>query len=243
MRRYAGNYKEEEIIKAKIRTRGMKMAAATTPYHVYDLRSRRRSRRRRRNIAVSSPASYRIETTTFEDANNCTSSSVGSGEVIVCSGGLELEFPPSSSCFSSNVVTASFCSNDLLNKCVSITSGIEPDLEVESGGEASSKFVECNKQISFNSLSPHIISMDISENSSAFETKKLEQSETKGLDYASVKSTVEIKPIMTPSEYEIEEFFSSAEKQLQKRFSDKYNFDIVKDVPLEGRYEWCQIKP
>lgn len=41
-----------------------------------------------------------------------------------------------------------------------------------------------------------------------------------------------------PSESEIEDFFSAAEKDLQKRFSKKYNFDTIKGVPLEGRYEW-----
>lgn len=54
------------------------------------------------------------------------------------------------------------------------------------------------------------------------------------------KSTVQIK---MPSDSEIEDFFTAAEKDLQKRFTDKYNFDIVKDVPLEGRYEWVPINP
>ncbi|GMH14774.1 hypothetical protein Nepgr_016615 [Nepenthes gracilis] len=45
-----------------------------------------------------------------------------------------------------------------------------------------------------------------------------------------------------PSEFEIEEFFSAAEKDLQKRFTEKYNFDIVRDVPLEeGRYQWIPV--
>ncbi|ESW28805.1 hypothetical protein PHAVU_002G019500 [Phaseolus vulgaris] len=46
-----------------------------------------------------------------------------------------------------------------------------------------------------------------------------------------------------PSELELEEFFVTAEKDIQKRFQDKYNYDVVKDVPLEGRYEWVQLKP
>ncbi|PIN10104.1 hypothetical protein CDL12_17309 [Handroanthus impetiginosus] len=45
-----------------------------------------------------------------------------------------------------------------------------------------------------------------------------------------------------PSETELEEFFTAAEKNLQKQFVDKYNYDIVKDEPLEGRYEWVQIQ-
>ncbi|XP_074379898.1 uncharacterized protein LOC141721051 isoform X2 [Apium graveolens] len=46
-----------------------------------------------------------------------------------------------------------------------------------------------------------------------------------------------------PSTEEIEEFFSAAEKHEQKRFAEKYNYDIVKDVPLEGRYQWVCLKP
>ncbi|XP_016502804.1 uncharacterized protein LOC107820952 isoform X1 [Nicotiana tabacum] len=46
-----------------------------------------------------------------------------------------------------------------------------------------------------------------------------------------------------PSEAEIEEFFSVAEKREQKRFAEKYNYDIAKDVPLKGRYQWVSLKP
>ncbi|THG09631.1 cyclin-dependent kinase inhibitor 5-like isoform X1 [Camellia sinensis] len=46
-----------------------------------------------------------------------------------------------------------------------------------------------------------------------------------------------------PSETELEEFFAAAEKDIHKRFTEKYNYDIVKDVPLEGRYDWVRLKP
>ncbi|GLU09296.1 hypothetical protein SLE2022_261620 [Rubroshorea leprosula] len=46
-----------------------------------------------------------------------------------------------------------------------------------------------------------------------------------------------------PSEAEIDEFFSVAEKYEQKRFAMKYNYDIAKDVPLEGCYQWVRLKP
>nr|XP_043624608.1 cyclin-dependent kinase inhibitor 7-like isoform X2 [Erigeron canadensis] len=42
---------------------------------------------------------------------------------------------------------------------------------------------------------------------------------------------------------EIDEFFALAERKEQKRFADKYNYDIVKDVPTEGRYQWVRLKP
>ncbi|XP_048433005.1 cyclin-dependent kinase inhibitor 7-like [Pyrus x bretschneideri] len=45
----------------------------------------------------------------------------------------------------------------------------------------------------------------------------------------------------TPSE-EIEEFFAAAEKYEHKRFTEKFNYDIVNDVPLEGRYQWVRLK-
>ncbi|XP_022135631.1 cyclin-dependent kinase inhibitor 7 [Momordica charantia] len=51
------------------------------------------------------------------------------------------------------------------------------------------------------------------------------------------------RPMKTPPISEIEDFFAEAEKYEQKRFSEKYNFDIVKDVPLEGRYQWIRLKP
>ncbi|KAL8248802.1 hypothetical protein R6Q59_005670 [Mikania micrantha] len=46
-----------------------------------------------------------------------------------------------------------------------------------------------------------------------------------------------------PPATELEEFFASAEKQLYKRFKHQYNYDIVNDTPLEGRFEWVELKP
>ncbi|GMI68838.1 hypothetical protein HRI_000553000 [Hibiscus trionum] len=53
------------------------------------------------------------------------------------------------------------------------------------------------------------------------------------------RSTVE----KMPTEAELEEFFAPAEKKLQKQFAEKYNYDIGKDEPLVGRYEWVRLKP
>ncbi|XP_068637499.1 cyclin-dependent kinase inhibitor 1-like [Aristolochia californica] len=44
-----------------------------------------------------------------------------------------------------------------------------------------------------------------------------------------------------PLEAEIEDFFAAAERHEHKRFVEKYNFDVKKDVPLEGRYEWVRL--
>lgn len=42
------------------------------------------------------------------------------------------------------------------------------------------------------------------------------------------------------SEADLDEFFAAAEKDLHKRFAEKYNFDFAKEEPLEGRYEWVR---
>ncbi|CAL9222268.1 unnamed protein product [Arabidopsis halleri] len=42
---------------------------------------------------------------------------------------------------------------------------------------------------------------------------------------------------------EIEDFFANAEEQQQRLFIQKYNFDIVSDNPLPGRYEWVKVVP
>lgn len=47
----------------------------------------------------------------------------------------------------------------------------------------------------------------------------------------------------TPPAAELEEFFAKAEENLHKHFKDKYNYDIVNDVPLKGRFEWVELKP
>ncbi|KAM7482516.1 hypothetical protein LguiB_007099 [Lonicera macranthoides] len=54
---------------------------------------------------------------------------------------------------------------------------------------------------------------------------------------------LKMSPSKMPSAAEIEEFFAEAEKYDQKLFTEKYNYDVVKDVPLEGRYQWVRLKP
>ncbi|KAK4258756.1 hypothetical protein QN277_005168 [Acacia crassicarpa] len=44
-----------------------------------------------------------------------------------------------------------------------------------------------------------------------------------------------------PPKEEIEEFFATAEKYEQERFAEKYNYDIAKDVPLDGQYQWVRL--
>nr|RAL46720.1 hypothetical protein DM860_004999 [Cuscuta australis] len=49
-----------------------------------------------------------------------------------------------------------------------------------------------------------------------------------------------IRANMRPSDAELEDFFSLAEQKIQQSFEHKYNFDVVNEKPLEGRYEWVQ---
>lgn len=46
-----------------------------------------------------------------------------------------------------------------------------------------------------------------------------------------------------PTSYEIEDFFAAAEAREQKRFTERYNYDTVSDLPLPGRYEWERLLP
>lgn len=44
-----------------------------------------------------------------------------------------------------------------------------------------------------------------------------------------------------PTNPEMEEFFAGFEHNQQKLFIEKYNYDIMSDMPLPGRYEWVRI--
>lgn len=46
-----------------------------------------------------------------------------------------------------------------------------------------------------------------------------------------------------PMANDMDTFFSSAEKQQQMEFEEKYNYDPVNDKPLPGRYEWVKVDP
>ncbi|KAL3645085.1 hypothetical protein CASFOL_010265 [Castilleja foliolosa] len=46
-----------------------------------------------------------------------------------------------------------------------------------------------------------------------------------------------------PTSREMDDFFTQAEQPQLRRFIEKYNFDIVNDMPLPGRYEWVKVAP
>lgn len=47
--------------------------------------------------------------------------------------------------------------------------------------------------------------------------------------------------LVIPTEQELSRVFRTNEKQQQKEFMEKYNFDVVNDKPLPGRYKWVKI--
>ncbi|CAH2036254.1 unnamed protein product [Thlaspi arvense] len=70
--------------------------------------------------------------------------------------------------------------------------------------------------------------------------------ETAEMDSATTEKRDQRKPEKTeksPTQAELDDFFSAAERFEQKRFTEKYNYDIVNDTPLEGRYQWVTLKP
>lgn len=44
-----------------------------------------------------------------------------------------------------------------------------------------------------------------------------------------------------PSTLDVEAFFGHITEEHRREFIEKYNFDVVNDVPLPGRYEWVKI--
>ncbi|KAG8389090.1 hypothetical protein BUALT_Bualt02G0193100 [Buddleja alternifolia] len=49
--------------------------------------------------------------------------------------------------------------------------------------------------------------------------------------------------INVPTPPELEEVFTREEQSQQLLFIEKYNFDVVNDLPLSGRYEWVRVRP
>ncbi|CAL9073561.1 unnamed protein product [Musa textilis] len=55
-----------------------------------------------------------------------------------------------------------------------------------------------------------------------------------------VSSKRQASPIV-PTDPEMEELFAGPEQLQQRRFMERYNFDVAKDQPLPGRYEWVKL--
>lgn len=133
----------------------------------------------------------------------------------------------------------------------------QPEKEEKSSGDISDEEFPascCSSNGSVQLDEERIKSLDLEVESAQVETSTCNYSEeefqrremSRSNEFESMETNLN-RPISSPknmpTEFELEEFFSAAEKNIQKKFQEKYNYDIVKDVPLEGRYEWVQLKP
>ncbi|KAL2522819.1 cyclin-dependent kinase inhibitor 7-like [Forsythia ovata] len=142
---------------------------------------------------------------------------------------------------SENLSCASISSNHVLASCCSSSglSGVDKEsfkfLDLEEENEVSAEevatstgdLVDCNERRDTTTATE-------------VQTESGELESTARPHEASSRRRTEAEKM--PSEAELEEFFAAAEKNLQEKFADKYNYDIVKDEPLEGRYEWVQLQ-
>ncbi|CAK8562395.1 unnamed protein product [Lathyrus sativus] len=120
---------------------------------------------------------------------------------------------------------------NMVEECHSTLTSDEESFPCSCSGNIITKFEE----------SPEVQSLEQDETSTCHD-QVIRRREMSLLNEEEEVDSIEKKPQKMPSETELDEFFSAAEKNIQKQFENKYNFDIVKDVPLEGRYEWVQWK-
>ncbi|CAL9765411.1 unnamed protein product [Musa acuminata subsp. burmannicoides] len=73
----------------------------------------------------------------------------------------------------------------------------------------------------------------------------IRDSETVGTPGSTTRRTASKRQAATPSSIptnlEMEELFAGPEQLQQRSFVERYNFDVVKDQPLPGRYEWVKL--
>lgn len=155
----------------------------------------------------------------------------------------EVKFPENS--LSSAASVAYGCSEDDDESSDDVQKGSRsPDLEnVVSEAEPEGFETETSTPINggFSNLSTPTSELcgdseEVSVGSSTSKKKKMSQmvKSRRDLAYPAAEKM--------PSAEEIEEFFAAAEKCDQKRFTEKYNYDFSKDVPLEGRYQWVRLQ-
>ncbi|KAK9067070.1 hypothetical protein SSX86_014394 [Deinandra increscens subsp. villosa] len=152
----------------------------------------------------------------------------------------------------SNADEISFCSGEIPASCCSSDGSITEklkcaDLEEISGIETivrgnSDRRDSLQLQVKPNILSPNSMATFFTKPETEF---KAESGELESFTTEKPPAQTPPPPEKTPPAAELEEFFAAAEKDLQKdqnRFKDKYNYDIVNDVPLKGRFEWVPLK-
>ncbi|KAI0498532.1 hypothetical protein KFK09_019420 [Dendrobium nobile] len=120
----------------------------------------------------------------------------------------------------------------IISRCSSSSSNEAVDEDVDILFPRVRVHTPC-EDVAGRSMCKFEFSGDRREMSLSFYSGELESS-------AARQSTPEFR---RPPAAEIEEFFTAAEKSEKHRFATRYNFDVDKEVPLEGRYEWVRINP
>ncbi|CAJ2654126.1 cyclin-dependent kinase inhibitor 7-like protein [Trifolium pratense] len=120
-----------------------------------------------------------------------------------------------------------------------------PNSLTDSPEKAISLVNSVNSAVSVTSNEIHT---DHSPLTSSFSSGKLTENDRTPLDpelktkgFETVDSNATKRNLKSFREEDIDEFFARFEREEQKRFAEKYNFDIVRDLPLEGRYEWVRL--
>ncbi|KAI3722574.1 hypothetical protein L2E82_33614 [Cichorium intybus] len=130
----------------------------------------------------------------------------------------------------------------------------DPSDSCDSGGVPASclsssgtmeKLKVADLEESFESETAAAYKLDGSESTqtSEFKAESVERESTtaKQLSVTISSCRTVMSPEKLPPEAELEAFFAAAEEGLNKRFKDKYNYDIVHDIPLKGRFDWIQV--
>ncbi|XP_074343520.1 uncharacterized protein LOC141682721 isoform X2 [Apium graveolens] len=134
-----------------------------------------------------------------------------------------------------------------LNQCSCLINSPENSASPERNAVSVDQSPACSDEFYDNTSRSADLKVENSKtNNSTFMNRELSSSSlSQVMETTTTKTTTKNKASSAqkkPSMEEIEEFFSRAEKYEAKRFAEKYNYDIVKDVPLEGKYQWVRIK-
>ncbi|KAI3726274.1 hypothetical protein L1987_66071 [Smallanthus sonchifolius] len=189
-------------------------------------------------LRLSSSKSVRITGRDSEDVVNTSRNLSDSVENKELSGAYADEMS-----FSSGDIPASCCSSNgsVMEKLK--CADLEERAEIETIVRGNLDRRE-SKQIKTHILSPNLMAGYFSTPTNDFKEESGElQSLTTEKNPALIYSRRTVPPEKTPPAAELEEFFAAAENDLQNRFKDKYNYDVVNDVPLKGRFDWIQLKP
>lgn len=231
MRKYKGNGEVAvmEVSPVGVRTRaralGMGTAAAssgTTP----------RGRRRRKVGNVGGSGKLRFASSYVQLRSSRRRVLNRPGNSVSPAGKNHRRISPVDRCSSpsSDYVTTSCCSSNGSNRRINERMKfVDPeDVEVEK-----STYLDCRKR---ERETTPMSELRVDQSDELESTAMPLSEETSRVRFTAEK-------ISLPSESEIEEFFAAAEKDLKQRFTEKYNYDVIKDIPLEGGYEWVQLKP